>query len=483
MARIVPANKFIRKGVDEGEYADAGITESLRQLRRRVQGTAEKGLGAAGRTGAVRSRPSRMAPVIGLESSGSGPRTQRGRSRERTAKSGGTTREGLSSRVDEGFLFFGGAMTIKAFNIIESTLREGEQFAPAHFTPSQKIAIAEMLDEFGVEYLELTSPCALPQSEADLRSVAALPLRAKVLTHVRCHLADAKLAIDTGADGIDVLFGTSSAMREFSHGKSVDEIIEAGTEVVRYIQSQGLEVRFSSADSFRSDPRDLLRVYQATDRLHPQRVGLADTVGIATPNQVFEMVSMVRKAVDCDIEFHAHNDTGCAIANAFAALEAGATHIDTTVLGIGERNGIVPLSGMIARLLSVHPELVAPYRPESLPQLDRIVADMFGGDLHFDAAITGDTAFPHKAGRQPNAVLNNPSSYEIFDPARFGRERTVMAGHRLTGRHAIASRATALGRRFDEQQLRAVTDEVKLRCDSGPLDNDELDHLIVNWAT
>src|SRR5205807_1706383 len=326
MARIVPANKFIRKGVDEGEYADAGITESLRQLRRRVQGTAEKGLGAAGRTPTPTlprkrererkgSRPSRMAPVIGLESSGSGPRTQRGRSCERTAKSGGTTREGLSSRVDEGFLFFGGAMTIKAFNIIESTLREGEQFAPAHFTPSQKITIAKMLDEFGVEYLELTSPCASPQSEADLRTVAALPLRAKVLTHVRCHLDDARIAID---------------------------------------------------------------------RLHPQRVGLADTVGIATPNQVFEMVSMVRKAVDCDIEFHAHNDTGCAIANAFAALEAGATHIDTTVLGIGERNGIVPLSGMIARLLSVHPELVAHYRLEILPQLDRMVADMVGVDIPFN---------------------------------------------------------------------------------------------------
>src|SRR5207302_518420 len=126
MTGIVGTCKFIRKGVDEGEYADAGITESLRQLRRRVQGTAEKGLGAAGRTPTLTlprkrereqkgSRPSRSAPVIGLESSGSGPRTQRGRSCERTAKSGGTTREGLSSRVDEGFLFFGGAMTIKAF--------------------------------------------------------------------------------------------------------------------------------------------------------------------------------------------------------------------------------------------------------------------------------------------------------------------------------------------------------------------------------
>src|SRR3982074_3893859 len=105
MARIVPANKYIRKGVEEGEYADAGITESLRQLRRRIQSTAEKGLGAAGRTGEIQSRPSRMAPVIGLESSGSGPRTQRGCSCERTAKSGGTTREGLSSRWTKAFYF------------------------------------------------------------------------------------------------------------------------------------------------------------------------------------------------------------------------------------------------------------------------------------------------------------------------------------------------------------------------------------------
>jgi homocitrate synthase len=380
--------------------------------------------------------------------------------------------------VDEGFLFFGGAMTIQAFRIIESTLREGEQFAPAHFTPSQKTAIAEKLDEFGVEYLELTSPCASPQSEADLRTIAALPLRAKVLTHVRCHLDDARVAVDTGADGIDVLFGTSSAMRSFSHGKSVDEIIETGTEVVQYIQSQGLEVRFSSEDSFRSEPRDLLRVYQAIDRLHPQRVGLADTVGIATPNQVFELVSMVRKAVDCDIEFHAHNDTGCAIANAFAALEAGATHIDTTVLGIGERNGIVPLSGMIARLLSVRPDLVSQYQLEILPELDRMVADMVGIEIPFNAAITSETAFHHKAGMHTNAVLKDPSAYEIFDPARFGRERTVMVGHRLSGRNAIRHRATSLGLSLTDHELRAVTLEVKRRADAGPLSNDELDNLL-----
>jgi len=380
--------------------------------------------------------------------------------------------------VDEGFYFFGGAMTIRAFRIIDSTLREGEQFAPAHFTPVEKVAIAEKLDGFGVEYLELTSPCASPQSDADLRAVAALPLRAKVLTHVRCHLDDARQAVQTGADGIDVLFGTSSQMRAFSHGKTVDQIIEAGTEVVRYIQDQGLEVRFSSEDSFRSEPRDLLRVYQAIDRLHPQRVGLADTVGIATPNQVYELVSMVRKAVDCDIEFHAHNDTGCAIANAFAALEAGATHIDTTVLGIGERNGIVPLSGIIARLLSVRPDLVSQYRLGVLRELDEMVAEMVGIAVPFNAAITSETAFHHKAGMHTNAVLKDPSSYEIFDPAWFNRERTVMMGHRLTGHNAIRHRASTLGLSLSDHELRALTREVKRRADAGPLSNDELDNLL-----
>ena len=369
-------------------------------------------------------------------------------------------------------------MTIRAVRIIDSTLREGEQFAPANFTAAQKLAIAGLLDRFGVEYLELTSPCASPQSEADLRAVAALPLKARVLTHVRCNLEDARLAVGTGADGIDVLFGTSSAMRRFSHGRSVDEIIEAGSEVVRFIQRAGLEVRFSSEDSFRSDPKDLLRVYQAIDRLNPQRVGLADTVGIATPGQVFELVSMVRKAVDCDIEFHAHNDTGCAIANAFAALEAGATHVDTTVLGIGERNGIVPLSGLIARLMSVDPELVAHYRLEVLPELDQFVAECCGITVPFNAAITSATAFHHKAGLHTNAVLRDPSSYEIFDPSRFGRARTIMAGHRLTGWNAIRHRARSLGLQLEDGQLRAITLEVKRRADARPLSDDELDELL-----
>src|ERR1044071_406955 len=113
-----------------------------------------------------------------------------------------------------------GPITVPPFSIIESTLREGEQFANAFFTTEQKVHLARLLDEFGVEYLELTSPVASPQSRADCERIAGLGLRAKVLTHIRCHPDDAKVALSTGVDGVDVVIGTSSHLRRFSHGKT-----------------------------------------------------------------------------------------------------------------------------------------------------------------------------------------------------------------------------------------------------------------------
>jgi homocitrate synthase len=373
-------------------------------------------------------------------------------------------------------------MSITSFRIIDSTLREGEQFALAHFTIEEKLAIAAALDRFGADYMELTSPVASPQSESDLRELARTERRFRLLTHVRCNLDDARLAVDTGVDGVDVLIATSSRLRPVSHGMSIDEIIDVGTAVVGEIRGAGREARFSTEDSFRSDPDDLVRIYRAIDHAGVDRVGLADTVGVATPPQVHDLVSLIRRNVGCDIEFHAHDDTGCAVANALAALEAGATHIDTTILGIVERNGIVPLSAMMARLVTLQPELVDHYRLELLPELDAMLAEMLGIAVPFNAAVTAPTAFHHKAGMHTKAVLLDPGAYEVLDPARFGRERSILAGHRLAGRHAIGNRATVLGVRLDDDRLRSLTAEVKRRGDDGPLDVATLDALIVSWS-
>ncbi len=372
---------------------------------------------------------------------------------------------------------------IERYCIIDSTLREGEQFAKSNFSTGQKVELALALDDFGIEYAELTSPCASPGSARDARIIAGLPLRMKILTHVRCDMEDAKCAVETGVSGIDILFGTSSVLREFSHGRSIGQIIEAAQRVIEYVKGQGVEVRFSSEDSFRSKESDLLDVYRAVDTFGVNRVGIADTVGVATPRQVFALVAEVRRQVHCDIEFHGHNDAGCAVANAFSALEAGATHIDTTVLGIGERNGITNLGGLLARLYTIDRRLVDKYRLTDLPRLDRMVSEMVGVQVPFNNYITGEFAFNHKAGIHTKAMLNNPTTYEVIDPADFGLERTIDIGHKLTGRHAVAHRANALGLHFGEVELRDLTAEIKRLSDRGPLALGEVDDLLRRWVT
>ncbi len=374
-------------------------------------------------------------------------------------------------------------MPIERFAIIDSTLREGEQFSSAHFTTEQKIQIAKALDAFGVEYIEVTSPVASPQSFEDCKTIAALPLRAKVLTHVRCHMDDARVAVETCVDGIDILFGTSSFLREFSHGKSVDQIIDQAQEVITFIKDHGKEVRFSSEDSFRSTEGDLLRVYRAVDAMGVDRVGIADTVGIATPRQCYALAHELRDHVSCDIEFHGHNDTGCAIANSYSVLEGGATHIDTSILGIGERNGITPLGGFIARMYADDPAAIREkYDLKRLRELDELVASMVGIQIPFDEFVTGKYAFHHKAGMHTKAIYLNPNSYEILDPADFGLARTINIAHRLTGYNAVGKRAEELGLQFGREELREITKRIKAMADAGPLSMDQLDAVLREWV-
>ena len=170
-----------------------------------------------------------------------------------------------------------------------------------------------------------------------------------------------------------------------SHGKDLTHISTKAKEVIEIVNAHGIEVHFSGEDSFRSNFDDLLNLYSLVDRLGVRRVGIADTVGVASSRDVFNKISALRRVVGCDIETHFHNDTGCAVANAYTALEAGATHIDTTVLGIGERNGITSLGGLVASLLPTERKYVlSKYKVETLSYLDSLVAQIVGVEVPFN---------------------------------------------------------------------------------------------------
>ncbi|POR34833.1 hypothetical protein TPAR_04974, partial [Tolypocladium paradoxum] len=356
------------------------------------------------------------------------------------------------------------------FQIIESTLREGEQFANAFFDTEAKIKIATALSDFGVEYIELTSPVASEQSRMDCEAICKLGLK------------DARAACDTGVDGVDLVIGTSKQLREHSHGKDMEYIKKTALEVIAYVKSRGVEVRFSSEDSFRSDLVDLLDLYRAVDRAGVNRVGVADTVGCATPRQVYDLVRTLRGVVSCDIETHFHNDTMCAVANAHAALEAGATHIDTSVLGIGERNGITPLGGLLARMIvGSHEYVTSRYKLHKLLALEDLVADQVQINIPFNNPVTGFCAFSHKSGIHSKAILNSPSTYEIINPADFGMSRYVHFASRLTGWNAIKSRVEQLGLKMTDGQIKEVTQKIKALGDIRPIAVDDADSIIRSY--
>ncbi|KAM5386935.1 hypothetical protein ACJZ2D_000228 [Fusarium nematophilum] len=360
-----------------------------------------------------------------------------------------------------------------SFKIIESTLREGELFANAAFDPEIKVQIAKALDSFGVDYIELTSPVASEQSYKDCQTICNLGLKAKILTHVRCNMDDAKTAVATGVNGVNLIIETSS---ELSNGKSLEEIKQTALEVIAYVKSQGVEARFSSEDSFRSDLDDLLSLYKAVDSAGVDRLGISDTVGGASPRMVYDHVRTFRGAVRADIETLFHDDTGFAVANAHSALEAGATHVSTSVLGIGQRGGITPLGAFMARMIVTSPDYVkANYNIKELKALETLVAE---ANVPFNNPLTGFSAFTHKAGIHSKAILNNPSTYEVINPEDFGLSRHVSISSRITGWNAVKSRVEQLGLTMTDDQVKEATAKIKQLADVRPLTMQDTDNIL-----
>lgn len=371
---------------------------------------------------------------------------------------------------------------MRTLALLDSTLREGEQFSGAFFTLEQRLNIARQLDAVGVPFIEVPSPISSPETVQAIRELCALNLRARIVAHVRCVEGDVQAALDTPVYGINLFYGTSAQLRSYSHGKHIEQMIRDAVPLIRCIREAGRYVRFSAEDAFRSDIVDLLTIFDAVVDAGVERIGLPDTVGIATPRQVERLIRIcAERYPNVGIEFHAHNDTGCAIANTIAAFEGGADCLDVTVLGIGERNGIASLSGIISQLYIHYPEMLTGYDLSQLVMLDQYVADCLNYTIPFNMPITSAYAFAHKAGVHTNAVLRNPRAYEILDPGDFGLARSIQVGSRITGRYAVGHRAASLGFQLSGDEIMHLTQALKERAERGSLSQDEVDTFIRNW--
>lgn len=375
-------------------------------------------------------------------------------------------------------------LTTPSLTLLDTTLREGEQFIRAHFSSEDRLALARQIDAFGVDIIEVPSPRVSPQTAADVRAIAAMGLNARVVAHVRCVTEDINQALECGVAGVNLFFGASPQLREHSHGHSLQAIANEAAQQVRRIVAAGHYVRFSAEDAFRTPMEDLIPLFDAVVAAGVHRIGMPDTVGIATPWLVTERISQMHaRYPGIGIEFHGHNDTGCAVANALAALEAGADCIDTTILGIGERNGITSLSGLVAAIYPRWPALAHRYALRQLAALDQTVAAMLDMPIPFNSPITSESAFTHRAGIHTNAVLNSAGSYEALDPASFGLSRHIDTTSRLVGYHALVARATEIGLHLSDERARTAADRVKVLADVAPPSQHEVDDIIRHHAS
>ena len=347
--------------------------------------------------------------------------------------------------------------------LLDSTLREGEQTPGVDFTLEQKLEIAKRLDAFGVEYIEAGHPAVSPEIARTVREVSHLGLDAEIVAHSRAMKSDIDLALKTDADWVGIFFSVADKRLEDTFRKDIDAATSLIQDCVAYAKAHGLKVRYTPEDTVRSDFAKVLRVSLAASEAGADRISIADTTGYMTPTMMYRFVAQLREALPrrTALGVHCHNDLGMAVANSYAAVEAGAEVVDVTVNGLGERTGIAPLAET-AVALKLRGGATNAWRLEQLPDLSDVVEKYSNIPVWRQAPIVGANAFTHNAGLHVAAVLMSPQHYESIPAELVGRTRRLVVD-KMAGRPTVKYRLEALGLDASDAMVDAVLSYVKRR--------------------
>ncbi|MEB3358327.1 MAG: homocitrate synthase [Synechococcales bacterium] len=364
---------------------------------------------------------------------------------------------------------------MQQLRINDTTLRDGEQAAGVAFTIDEKIAIARILDAIGIHEIEVGIPAMGGDEATAIAQIQALNLRADLLGWNRAVRSDLEASLACGLQRVHVSIPVSTVQIEAKFNGDWQAVWQRLEGAIAFALDQHLYVSVGGEDCSRADESFLLDVAQQVAAWGVSRFRYCDTVGILDPFAIYDRVRRLVTALPIPVEIHTHDDLGMATANAIAGVRAGATSINTTVNGLGERAGNAALEEVVMALQRID-QLNLGIDTTQLPTLSRFVEEASGDRLPRWKAVVGQNAFTHESGIHADGVLKQPLTYEPFPPELVGMAHQLVVG-KHSGRHLLQSFLQAHGITLGSTASSSLLEQVRLR--SGQLKRNLTEHELL----
>jgi homocitrate synthase NifV len=347
--------------------------------------------------------------------------------------------------------------------LLDTTLRDGEQAPGVVFGMEDKLTIARMLDDIGIDEVEVGSPFISADEAVRVKKIVQSDVHFRSSCWSRALKKDIDISASTGAGGVNISFPVSDILLS-AMGKNRDWVMKSLYELVWYAQEKFDYVSVGAQDAGRADADFLKQFIVMAAKLNVYRLRIADTVGSLNPGQVYQMVqnAVLSAGVKMTIGFHGHNDLGMATANTITAAIAGATWLDVTVNGLGERAGNAPLEEVIMALKHSTPYAI-PWKTEALFGICSYVADVTGKSIHDLKPITGKLVFSHESGIHTHCIIKDKKTYQLMNGNEIGRSEGGFVFGLHTGTTAVKHYFKSIGIELTDFETDMITQTIKTK--------------------